>query len=77
MGKEKCVSEVSYVQPRGSTMNEVKFGSKTLWTTIFPPTFDRRQGFRSRSEPLMHKKPSSNCEATPKEEAFETGSQLE
>ena len=77
MGKEKCVSEVSDVQPRGSPINEVKFGSKTLWTTIFPPSFDRWQGFRSRSEPLMHKKPSSNCEATPKKKAFEVGSQLE
>ncbi|WJZ99834.1 hypothetical protein VitviT2T_018249 [Vitis vinifera] len=28
------------------------------------------KGFRSRSEPLTHEKPSSNCEAPPKEDAF-------
>ena len=51
-------------------MKEVNFGSKKLWTTLFPPSFGHRQGFRSWSEPLTHEKPSSNCEAPPKEDAF-------
>ncbi|KAL6340733.1 hypothetical protein AAG906_021271 [Vitis piasezkii] len=70
MGKGNLVSEVSDVQPRGFAMKEVNFGSKKLWTTLFPPSFGHRQGFRSRSEPLTHEKPSSNCEAPPKEDAF-------
>ncbi|RVW68534.1 hypothetical protein CK203_065543 [Vitis vinifera] len=36
----------------------------------FSPSFGHQQGFRSRSEPLTHEKPSSNCEAPPKEDAF-------
>ena len=70
MGKENLVSEVSDVQLRGFAMKEVNFGSKKLWTTLFPPSFGHRQGFRSRSKPLTHEKPSSNCEAPPKEDAF-------
>ena len=62
---------------RGSAKKEVKFSSKKLWTTLFPPSFDRRQGLRSRSEPLLHGKPSSDSEEFPKEEAFGAGSQLE
>ncbi|RVW57718.1 hypothetical protein CK203_111685 [Vitis vinifera] len=58
------------MEPRGFAMKEVNFGSKKLWTTLFPPSFGHRQGFRSRSEPLTHEKPSSNCEAPPKEDAF-------
>ncbi|RVW12498.1 Paladin [Vitis vinifera] len=64
-------------QMRGSAKKEVKFSSKKLWTTLFPPSFDRRQGLRSRSEPLLHGKPSSDSEEFPKEEAFGAGSQLE
>ena len=70
MGKGNLVSEVFDVQPRGFAMKEVNFGSKKLWTTLFPRSFGHRQGFRSRSEPLTHEKPSSNCEAPPKEDAF-------
>ncbi|RVW12364.1 hypothetical protein CK203_108094 [Vitis vinifera] len=55
---------------KGFAMKEVNFGSKKLWTTLFPRSFGHRQGFRSRSEPLTHEKPSSNCEAPPKEDAF-------
>ena len=36
--------KASDVQTRGSAKKEEKFGSKKLWTTIFPPSFDRRQG---------------------------------
>ena len=71
MGNGKFVLEVFDVQPRGSAMKEVKFSSKKLWTTFFPPSSSCRQGFQSRSEPLTHKKPSSDCEAPPKEDAFQ------
>ena len=74
MGKGKLVLEVSDAQPRGSVM---KFGSKKLWTTLIPSSSRCRQGVRSRSKPLMHEKPSSNCEAPPKEDAFEAGTQME
>ncbi|RVX04716.1 hypothetical protein CK203_024939 [Vitis vinifera] len=47
MGKGKFVSEVSDVQPRGSAMNEVKFGSKKLWTTLFPPSLIADKGFEA------------------------------
>ena len=77
VGKGNFVSKVPDVQTRGSANKEVKFGSKKLWTTLFPPSFDRLQGHRSRGEPLMHVKPSSDSEESPKEEAFEAGSQLE
>ena len=77
MKKGKVVSEVSDVQPRDSAVNEVKFGSKKFWTTLFPPSFDRRQGVRRQSKPITYEKPSSNCEAPPKKGAFEAGSQLE
>ena len=71
MGNGKFVLEVFDVQPRGSAMKEVKFSSKKLWTTFFPPSSSCRQGFQSRSEPLTHEKPSSDCEAPPKEYAFQ------
>ena len=55
----------------------MKFGSKKLWTTFIPPCSGCRQGVRSQSEPLMHEKPSSDCEASPKEDAFEAGTLIE
>ena len=74
MGKGKSVSKVSISQLRGSAM---KFGSKKLWTTLIPSISGCRQGVRSRSEPLMHEKPSSDCDALPKEAAFEAGTQMD
>ena len=53
VGKGKGVSVDPVVQTRGSAKKKVKFGSKKLWTTLFPPTSNRRQGFRSHSEPLL------------------------
>ena len=41
MGNGKSVSEVSSSQLRGST---TKFGSKKLWTSLFPPISGYRQG---------------------------------
>ena len=55
----------------------MKFGSKKLWTTLFPPSSGCQQGFRSRSEPLTQEKPSSDCEAHPKVVAFRVGTQME
>ena len=53
VGNGKAASVVLEVQTSGSAKKEVKFGSKKLWTTLFPPSFDCRQGFRSRNEPLL------------------------
>ena len=76
-GKGKGVSDDHDVQTRESAKKEVKFGSKKLWTTLFPPSSNRRQGSRSRSEPLLLGKPSSDSEELPKEEAFGVGAQWE
>ena len=40
VGKGKGVSIDPLVQTRGSTKKEVKFDSKKLWTTLFPPSCD-------------------------------------
>ena len=77
VGKGKGVSVGPIVQTRGSARKEVKFGSKKMWTTLFPPSSDQRQGFRSRNEPLLLRKPSSDSEELPKEEAFGVGAQWE
>ena len=73
-GKGKVGSEVSEAQLRGSTL---KCGSKKLWNVLFPPSFGCRQGGRNRSEPLTLEKSLSFCDALPKEDAFEVGTQLE
>ena len=52
-GKGKGVPDDHDVQTRGSAKKEVKFGSKKLWNTLFPPSSNRRQGSRSYSEPLL------------------------
>ncbi|RVX07312.1 hypothetical protein CK203_022582 [Vitis vinifera] len=62
------------VQTRGSVKKEEKFGSKKLWTTLFPPSFDRRQGLQSRIEPLLLRKSSLDSEECLKEEDFGAGS---
>ena len=77
VGKGKVVSVELDIQTRGSAKKEAKIGSKKLWNTLFPPSFDRRQGLRSRSEPLLHGKPSSDSEEFPKEETFGARSQSE
>ena len=55
------------VQTRGSAHKEEKVVSKKMWTTLFPPSFDRRQGLRSRSEPPLLGKSLSDSEECPKE----------
>ena len=65
------------VQTRGSEQKEEKVVSKKMWTTLFPPSFDRRQGLQSHSESLFLGKTSSVSEVCVLEEDFGTGSQLE
>ena len=55
----------------------LKCGSKKLWNVLFPPSFGCRQGGRNRSEPLTLERSLSFCDALPKEDAFEVGTQLE
>ena len=73
-GKGKATSVLPEVQSSSSAKKEVKFGSKKLWTTLFPPSSDRQQGLRCRSEPLLHGKNPTDSEEFPKEEAFEAES---
>ena len=77
VGKGKATSVFPEVQSSSSAKKEVKFGSKKLWTTLLPPSSDRRQGLRCCSEPLLHGKNPANSEEFPKEEAFKAGSQAE
>ena len=69
--------KASEVQTRGSAQKEEKVVSKKMWITPFPPSFDRRQGLRSRSEPLFLGKSSSVSEVRLLEEDIGTGSQME
>ena len=69
--------KASKVQTRGFEQKEEKVVSKKLWTTLFPPSLDRRQGLQSCSEPLFLRKTSSVSEVCLLEEDFGSGSQLE
>ena len=62
---------------RDSAQKEEKVVSKKLWTTLFPPSFDRRQGLQSCNEPFFLRKSSSVSEVCLLEENFGTRSQLE
>ncbi|KAJ9688897.1 hypothetical protein PVL29_014514 [Vitis rotundifolia] len=64
-------------QSRGYTQKEEVVVSKKMWTTLFPPSFDRRQELRRCSEPIFPAKPSSVSEAHPLEEDLGSGPQLE
>ncbi|KAJ9688890.1 hypothetical protein PVL29_014507 [Vitis rotundifolia] len=64
-------------QSRGYTQKEEVVVSKKMWTTLFPPSFDRRQELRRRSEPIFPAKPSSVSEARPLEEDLRSRPQLE
>ncbi|KAJ9678125.1 hypothetical protein PVL29_022886 [Vitis rotundifolia] len=77
MGKGKATSVFLEVQSSSSEKKEVKFSSKKLWSTLFPPSSDRRQGLRCPSEPLLHRKNQADSEEYPKEEASGAGSQAE
>ncbi|KAJ9686329.1 hypothetical protein PVL29_015296 [Vitis rotundifolia] len=64
-------------QLRGYTQKEEVVVSKKMWTTLFPPSFDRRQELRRRNEPIFPVKPSSVSKAYPLEEDLRSGPQLE
>ena len=79
-GKGKGVPADPDVQTRGSAkkkVKEMKYGSKKLWNTLFPPSSIRQHGSRSCSEPILLGKPSSNREEILKEEAFGARAQKE
>ncbi|RVX15908.1 Transposon TX1 uncharacterized 149 kDa protein [Vitis vinifera] len=76
-GRQVRKGKAPMVQTRGSTQKEEKVVSKKMWTTLFPPSFDRRQGLRSRIEPLFLRKSLSFSEVRNLEEDFGTGSQME
>ncbi|KAJ9680370.1 hypothetical protein PVL29_019634 [Vitis rotundifolia] len=56
-------------QSRGSSQKEELVVTKRMWTTLFPPSSDRRQERQSRSEPIFPAKPSSVNEGHPLEKA--------
>ena len=64
-------------QMRGSMQKEEMIVSKKMWTTLFPPSVDHRQGHQSSSEPLFLRKSSSFSEVCNLEEDFGMGSQME
>ena len=65
------------VQMRDSTQEEETTISKKTWSTLFPPSVDRRQGHRSSSEPLFLRGSSSSSEVRNMEEEFGMGFQME
>ena len=68
-GKGKTAPRLLEVQSRSSAMKKGLFGSKKLWSTLFPPSFERRQGIRCSSEPILRGKNQADSEEDPKEEA--------
>ena len=65
------------VQMRDSTQEEETIVSKKMWSTLFPPSIDHRQGHQSSSEPLLLRGTASSSEVHNLEEDFGTGSQME
>ena len=65
------------IQMRDSTQEEETTISKKTWSTLFPPSVDRRQGHRSSCEPLFLQGSSSSSEVRNREEEFGTGFQME
>ena len=64
-------------QTKGSMQKEEMIVSKKMWTTLFPPSVDCRQGHQSSSEPLFLGKSSSFSEVRSLEDDFGTESQME
>ncbi|KAJ9685316.1 hypothetical protein PVL29_017375 [Vitis rotundifolia] len=60
---------------RGFSQKEESAVTKRMWTTLFPPSSDRRQERWRRSEPIFLAKPPSASEARPMEEDVGAGSQ--
>ena len=68
-GKGKTTSVFLEVQSSSSAKKKVMFGSKKLWSTLFPPSSESRQGLQCCSEPLLHGNNQADREEDPKEEA--------
>ena len=64
-------------QMRDSTQEEKTIVSRKMWSNLFPPSVDRRQGHRSSSESLPLRSSSPFSEVRNLEVDFETRSQME
>ncbi|KAJ9688892.1 hypothetical protein PVL29_014509 [Vitis rotundifolia] len=64
-------------QSSSPTKKKATFGSKKLWSILFPPSSERRQGLRCRSEPLLSGKDQTDNDENPKEEALGADFQAE
>ncbi|RVX05716.1 hypothetical protein CK203_027327 [Vitis vinifera] len=65
------------VHTRDATQEEETAISKKTWSTLFPPSADRRQGHRCSSEPIFTRGSSSSSEDRNMEEEFGMGFQME
>ena len=65
------------VHMRDATQEEETAITKKTWSTLFPPSADRRQGHRCCSEPIFTRGSSSSSEGRNMEEEFGMGSQME
>ena len=65
------------VHARDATHEEETTISKKTWSTLFPPSVDRRQGHRCSSEPIFTRGSSSSSEDRNMEEEFGMGFQME
>ncbi|KAJ9680405.1 hypothetical protein PVL29_019666 [Vitis rotundifolia] len=65
------------VHTRDATQEEETTISKKTWSTLFPPSADRRQGHRCSSEPIFTRGSSSSSEDRNMEKEFGMGSQME
>ncbi|KAJ9685292.1 hypothetical protein PVL29_017352 [Vitis rotundifolia] len=65
------------VHTRDATQEEETAISKKTWSTLFPPSADRRQGHRCSSEPIFTRGSSSSSEDRNMEKEFGMGSQME
>lgn len=68
-GKGKTVSGLE-AQSSSPTKKKATIGSKKLWSILFPPSSEHRQGLRCRSEPLSSGKDQTDNDENPKEEAL-------
>ncbi|KAJ9683164.1 hypothetical protein PVL29_018949 [Vitis rotundifolia] len=65
------------VHTRDARQEEETAISKKTWSTLFPPSADRRQGHRCSSEPIFTRGSSSSSEDRNMEKEFGMGSQME
>ena len=64
-------------QMRDSMQEEKTIVSRKMWSNLFPPSVDRRQGHQSSSEPLLPRSSSPFSKVRHLEVDFGTGSQME